>query len=483
MGTSTKRKRTYYGGVVQGNGAFAPPMWKHQEQAVDFALERASTLFYCGLGTGKSRCAIEVAEKRQAKKVLILCPLSVIPAWEKQFREYAYREWEVVLLSKGAVAKKTKVTEDALRRSHQLARPVAVVVNYESARSAKFAALAMKTGWDLLICDEIHRLKSPSGQTSRWVSRLAKQIKTKLGLSGTIMPHSPMDVYGQMRTLKPTIFGWSFVRFRRRYAKMGGWGGKQIVGYQNMDELRSKMADITFQVGREVLDLPPANHERIYVELSKEARRVYEDLSENLIAHIDAGECTASTALVALLRLQQLTSGVATVDGDPPQPVRIDESKRKALVDLFDALPADEPVVVFGRFRADMDTVHLAAQDVGRESLELSGKRRELEAWQEGGAPILATQIQAGGVGVDLTRAAYCVFLSTGFSLGDFLQAEARVHRPGADRPVFYFHFLAQETIDEKVFHALRARKDVVETLLRDLASARSLEPNQNGER
>jgi SNF2 family DNA or RNA helicase len=114
--------------------------------------------------------------------------------------------------------------------------------------------------------------------------------------------------------------------------------------------------------------------------------------------------------------------------------------------------------------------VHEAAKLTARDSLELSGSVRQLEQWQAGEAPVLAVQIQSGGTGVDLTRAAYCVYLSTGFSLGDYEQSLARVHRPGQDRTVFYYHIVAKDTVDEKVYAALRARKKVVEAILDEVS-------------
>jgi SNF2 family DNA or RNA helicase len=473
------------GGYVEGCGESAPRMWNHQQEAVDFARDRAATLWHMGMGTGKSRCAVQVADEHKAKKILILCPLSVIPAWEKQFRLFGERGYEICLLRKGGVKGKSKKLKEALSRAKHNAWPLVVVVNFESARCAPLSDMLMKEGWDLLIMDEIHRIKSPAGKASRWVSRLAKLVKKKIGLSGTIMPHSTMDVYAQFRSLDPMIFGWSFVKFRKRYAKMGGWGGKQIVGDQNIDELRAKMATITYQADRGVLDLPDAIHHTIDVDLSKAATRIYKDLSDNLTAEIKDGTVVASNALVKLLRLQQLTSGVATVDGDPPVVVRVDESKRDALSDIIENLPVDEPLVAFGVFRADLDTIHEAAAKAKRGSLELSGRRKELEAWQAGEAPILAVQIKAGGVGIDLTKAggkpcSYCVFLSTGFNLGDYEQALARIHRPGAERTVFYYHLLAENTVDVQVFHALRARKDAVEAVLENLAGAESPEPQIN---
>ena len=446
--------------------ATVPALWDHQRQAVDFAIDRTATLFHMGLGTGKSRCAIEVAHRTEARNILILCPLSVCDAWLDQFAKFGTK-FHPIILGRGSVKKKRSVAESAAAKAYAYAKPFVVVVNYESARNEPLAAWLLAQKFDLLILDESHRIKSPSGTTSRWVSRLAQTCVKRIALTGTPMPHSPLDIYAQFRSLSPTVFGWSFVRFRKRYAVMGGFGGYQVQGFQNMAELRARMAAITFQADRSVLDLPDAIHERRLVHLSPKARRLYGDMDADFTASVREGEITAANALVKLLRLQQLTSGRVTVEADESSSiVKIDDAKEKALADLLLDLPEDEPVVVFGRFSADLASVHAAAAAVGRESLELSGRRRELKEWQGGGAPILAVQIQSGGTGIDLTRAAYCCYLSTGFSLGDYEQSLARVHRPGQDRTVFYYHFVAKDTVDEKVYGALRARKQVVEAVL-----------------
>ena len=307
------------------------------------------------------------------------------------------------------------------------------------------------------------------GITSKWVSKLAPLCKKRLALTGTPMPHSPLDIFAQARSLDPTIFGRSYFRFRLYYAKMGGFGGKQVVGFQNMDHLRERLSEITFQADRSVLDLPDAIHERRIVELSPSARKVYEDLDRDFCAQVLEGAIECSNALVKLLRLAQVTSGLVPVDSDPPELVQVDTEKQKAVADLLEDLPADEPVVIFGRFRSDLDAGHAAAKSLKRDSLELSGRRKELEDWQAGKAPILCVQIQAGGVGVDLTRAAYNFYLSVGFSLGDYEQSLARSHRPGQERTVFYYHILAKDTVDERVYKALQERKNVVESVLADI--------------
>jgi SNF2 family DNA or RNA helicase len=169
---------------------------------------------------------------------------------------------------------------------------------------------------------------------------------------------------------------------------------------------------------------------------------------------------------VKLLRLRQITSGfVGTDDGIKEV---LDEGKTALLTELLQDLPSDVPVVVFGLFRWDLDQIHEAAKRAHRTSAELSGRRKELETWQApDGPPILAAQLASGGVGIDLTRAAYAIYFSVGFNLGEYQQSLARVHRPGQTRPVTYIHLLTKDTVDEKVHWALEHRQNVIETVLK----------------
>ena len=82
---------------------------------------------------------------------------------------------------------------------------------------------------------------------------------------------------------------------------------------------------------------------------------------------------------------------------------------------------------------------------------------------------MLAVQIQAGGLGLDLTAARYCVY----YSLGDYLQSIARLHRPGQKGLVDYIHLVAAASIDEIIVDALEAKEDVINRILetRDLTN------------
>jgi len=421
------------------------------------------------MGTGKSAMTVYLCVEEGFQLVLILCPLRVVQVWKPQFEMHSTVPFLVVALDD--TFSNVKAKRDEAQRKLNLAKargvPVAIVINYDSAWRPPFAGWALKQKWDLVVADEIHRCKAPGGKASRYLARLGKVARFRLGLSGTPMPHSPLDVYGYFRFIDATIFGWSYNRFRQHFAVMGGYQNHQVVAYDNLDELNRKFYSVTFACGKDVLDLPPEVHITYTCQLGGEARTIYRSLERDLIAEVRFGEVTAANALVKLLRLQQITGGyIRTDDGHE---VQIDSAKMNLLRDVLEDIDPQEAVIVFCRFHKDLEAVNRVADETGRRSLELSGRMDELKQWQAGEAPVLAVQIDSGGVGVDLTRARYAVYYSLGFSLGSYEQSLARIHRPGQTRPVEYIHLLAQDTVDEQVMAALARRADVVNSVLQQM--------------
>jgi SNF2 family DNA or RNA helicase len=203
--------------------------------------------------------------------------------------------------------------------------------------------------------------------------------------------------------------------------------------------------------------------------LSNSARKTYTTLYRDMVADVGSGKVTVVNALTRLLRLQQITSGFLPVEdeGGTTNLQQIDTSKQELLADLLEDLPAHEPLVVFFRFTHDADSIRQKVEAAGRRYYELSGRINQLEDWKTecpGDLPagVIAVQIRAGGAGVDLTRACYCAYYSLGFSLGDYDQSRRRINRPGQTRPVRFYHLIANGTVDEDVYAALKAKTDVV---------------------
>lgn len=442
-------------------------LWQHQSEAVAFARARRGSMLAMDMGTGKTLTSIAVAHAVKARRVLIACPLSVVGTWPREFATHSALPWRVVACDRGSVAKKAADARVALDLAIARSEAIAIVVNHESLWRPPFSTLLAEVDWDLFILDESHRAKAPGGKLSRFLSEFTKRapLMRRLALTGTPMPHSPLDLYAQYRLLDRSIYGTSAQRFRMRYAEMGGFEGREIVAWRNTEELMAKFRRIAFEARKQdVLDLPEEVDVEIEVELEPAAMKVYRQIDRAFWAEVEKGTVTASNALVKLLRLQQLSSGLLRLDDGAGDEV-ISTAKAGALRDILE--DTREPVVVFGRFVHDLDVVAAATEAAGRTYGEVSGRRKDLDAsrmplWCD----VLGVQIQAGGVGVDLTRASTAVFLSTGFSLGEYVQARARLHRPGQTRRVTFVHVVAKGTIDARVAKALAARAEVVESLL-----------------
>ena len=468
-----------------------PKPWAHQVKALEFIRDKPGAMLALEMGCGKTKVAINHMEELDARRTLVLAPLSVVNhVWPGEIRKHSRRQATIVPLGDQHPNVRGKMKQAAEGPALATARkgPAIVVVNYESAYREPLGSWLKEQHWDLLVMDESHRLKSPSGQISRWASQMADRSARRLALTGTPMPHSPMDIYAQYRAIDKSVFGISYQQFKNRYAEFEIIG-KRVVknendgsktdrliqtvsGYKNLDELNEKFYGLAFRVtAAETLDLPGAIETYTHVNLGPKARKLYDEMALKFRAELDSGEIvTAANALTRLMRFQQLTSGFAvTAEG---KTVEVDDAKAKALSDILEDLPRAEPVVVFARFQNDLDVIARTAEKMKRPHYEISGRVKSLDEWNARGG-VLAVQIQAGGLGLDLTAARYCVYFSMGISLGDYLQSIARLHRPGQTSLVDYIHLTAAGSIDEIIVGALANKEDVINRILetRDLTN------------
>ncbi len=465
--------------VKQSNPALSIPglktrPWRHQVKAFQYAMKLNAVALAMGMGTGKSLSTVSILINR-GRYALIQCPKSVVPVWPLEFKIHSGVDVAVLALEDGSVAQKTKKAEQFMRSCMLRNKRGIVVVNYDSCWREPFASFALKAGFDTAVFDEMHVLKSPSGRRSKFCFSLSKVTRFRIGLTGTPMPHSPLDVFGQYRAIDSSVFGTSWTRFRARYARMGGFGNHQVIGYENLDELYKLFESVTFQAGRDVIELPEETRQVIPVTLGKKSMAILKALENDLYAAWDAGELTASNALVKLLRQAQVCNGHARLDDGTIH--RVGDEKAQALAELLDGMPQREPVVVFGRFKEDLDTIKAVSEKQGRRYAELSGRRNDLKEWQAGNFDVIGVQLQAGGVGISLVRARYCIYFALDYSLGVFEQSLCRVHRPGQKQTVHFWFIIAKGTVDEKVVEALQKRKDVVKYVLDGLPARREREP------
>lgn len=439
--------------------------WTHQRQGYHFAKDLPGVILSMDMGTGKTLTSLGLLLNRNNAQTMVVCPKSVITVWPAEFKKHCDMKAVFAYPIKGSVKKKTQYIMQQQKLAKAKKQPFILILNYEAYWREPLSKWIEKQIWDHIIYDECHRIKSPSGKAARFASRLVKQSQYRLGLTGTPMPHSPLDVFAQARAIDPSVFGTNYHKFKTHFAIMGGFNNKQIIDYQNQEELSEKFDSISFRVkANDVLDLPEAIHTYRTCQLTPKTWKVYKELDSELYTEIEQGEVTPANAMVKVLRLQQLTSGYLKTDnGDL---VEYGTEKKDLMGDLLDEIPQDEPIVIFCRFTSDIENVKQVCLNNKRNCGELSGSANDLEAFQKGQFDSLAIQIRSGGVGVDLTRSAYCIYYSMGHSLGDYTQSLARTNRPGQTRSVRYYHLLADDSIDMLVYKALQEKQEVIDFIL-----------------
>jgi superfamily II DNA or RNA helicase len=519
-------------------------LWDHQFRALDYCSKVVASLLAIRMGGGKTLATIALVNKTEASRVIIACPNKVRGVWGREMRKFSAQRWHLVdgfRPSKRArsgrvslnLAERLRQAEDCLFDCGCGAAVHAVVVNYEAFGHEPWATWRPEQRINLFVADEIHRAKAPTGKVSRNLAKWVEFTDRRVGLTGTPMPQTPLDVFGYFRMLDPGIFGTKWTMFRARYAQMNPHVPGHVVGYKNIEELRDLFYSITYLPTID-LKLPEITDVTREFELEPKARKAYDDLDENMwadlsefrrdpavvtematrmvlhdldmveffgkhaltlssrypevddadsfmhavqdreLAQSDSSTISPANTMVRLLRLQQFTGG--TLRDDDGIPVRVSHGKQELLAETLEEigcarseLGEPEPVVVFCRFRSDLDAVAEVAAAAGLRYKEVSGRRQDGLTHDSEMAPdcdVVAVQIQSGGTGVDLTRARIVIWYSMGYSLSDYDQARARLHRPGQTRPVLSIHLLAEDTADMDVYEALSQRRSVVSFVL-----------------
>lgn len=435
--------------------------------------------FLFEMGTGKTLTSIATMgvmyQMGAIEKVLIVAPTSVCPVWPKDIGDYADFKCKIGVLL-GTKQQRLKELE-AVKKCPLKALKVAVI-NYESTwRDDIFEALK---DWqpDLIIADESQRIKTHNAQQSKAMHQLGDIAKYKLILSGTPVQNNAIDIYSQYRFLDSSVFGTNYYAFRGRYAIMGGFNQKQIVGYRDLDTLIKKEYSIAYRVTKdEALDLPEQTFITRNIPLTGKAKALYDKIKKDSYAELESGgQITAPTVLTKLLRLQQFTGGFIQPD-DGLKPEYVFDGKINALEDIIDdyVFGEEKKLVIFCRFRPEIDIITklIEKKKVGYISIYGDVKiedRGDLVAdfQNNPNTKIALLQIDTAGLGITLTAADTCVYYSVNFNYAAYSQSLARIHRIGQRNVCTYINLIVEKTIDNKVFKALAAKEDLAATVVDD---------------
>ncbi len=459
--------------------------FEHQKEAFDFAMSHADQhgiALLMSMGCGKSLSAIAVAgalyNVKKIKKVLIVCPLSIVGVWKEEFEKFADFDYELAFL-KGNMAKKTELLQKMQGYSLQIA-----IVNYESVWRMETEI----TNWkpNFIIADESHKIKTHNIAASKAMHRLGRKTKYRMILTGTIITNKAIDVFSQYKFVDQTIFGNSFYAFRNKYFDMVGYGQHTPVLKESMkDELMEKLHSIAFRATKsECLDLPPTTDIIRYVELEPRTMGIYRSLVKDSFAELGKGELTVTNVLTKLLRLSQLTGGFIGND-ECRTCQQISRSKPDALEDIVDnAVQSGEKIVVIARFLAEIKAIkkllekkHILYSQV---SGEVKDREEQIRKFQnDPKVSVFIGQVATAGLGITLTAASTMVFYSLDYSMSNFEQAKARIHRAGQQKNCTYIYLIAKGTVDEKVLITLQNKANLAKNLIDEYR--RGLNPYEIG--
>lgn len=345
-------------------------------------------------------------------------------------------------------------------------------------------------GPDMVIVDESHKIKSAQGNASRLLARVARFVQRRVILTGTVMPHSPLDVFGQWRFLDPYAFGqrnpdgtmrqMTFAGFKSQFAVMGGFMGKEVTGFRNLDDMQDVMARNAIVARKaQALDLPPTMDTVVHVNLSPLERKAYAEMKGSLAAALASGAmATVPNKLAQMLRLRQITSGY--LPDDMGQVNLIGTSKAAAITSIVhDNLLGERRVVVFCFFSHEIHLLSKMLAAKGTEVMVITGAtpteermamRRRFGS-DDPARIVMVAQIKTMSLAVnELVTASHAIFGSLSQQRDDLIQARDRLNRIGQTKPVTFWYVLVPGTVDTVIMEAHENRTSLEDAMLRHIS-------------
>lgn len=462
---------------------FKTTPFQHQIEGFKYGLSNDRWLLGDEQGLGKTKQVIDIAVAKKIQKgykhCLIICGVNGLKwNWVNEIKTHS-NESAFILgqrVKGGNVVIGSNSDKLADLRAINERNEYFIITNVESLRSAEIASELIRLCGDgtigMIAADEIHKTKNPNSQQGKALLKL--KAHTMVAMTGTPLMNTPLDLYVILRWLG--FEKHSFYAFRNHYAQMGGFGGYQVVGYKNLNELHGRLDDIMLRrLKSDVLDLPEKLHVDEYVELLPKQKQIYAEVTDDIRAHIDQIKM-ANNPLAELIRMRQATGYTGILSSTIQESAKMD--RMEEIVD--DAIANGKKVVVFSNWTQMTLPIYnrLAGKYNGTYitgEVDSDQRAEHVRRFQEDDdCKFVVGTIGAMGTGLTLTAGTVEIFMDEPWNKANKEQAEDRCHRVGTTSNVTIYTIIAKNTIDEKI-HNLVEAKGALSNLLVDGADKSAL--------
>ncbi|HEY4722601.1 MAG TPA: SNF2-related protein, partial [Anaerolineae bacterium] len=254
-----------------------------QREAINRAYNLREFGFIMDPGTGKSQAIVDwctaYAMEGRINAVVVIVPNSVTYNWIDELKDTCPIEYEAEVMDTGSYKKAKAMI--ALRDKFKW-----LMVSWESLSQGKakdYALQFIKTSKCAVIRDESSWGKNHKSVRTTVATDLGNAAEYRSIATGTVVLKHLTDLYSQLEMLSTDIIGiGDFYSFRNRYCIMGGYEGKEVEGYKNVDELMELISPYVYVAyKRECIDIPPKTPENSppgilrRVDLTEEQVKLY----------------------------------------------------------------------------------------------------------------------------------------------------------------------------------------------------------------
>lgn len=443
----------------------APQPWKphgYQKRAVRFLVEHAAAGLILDPGMGKTSitlAALVICQKTDPdEKMLVIAPRRparlVWPAEVEKWADFTHLRVEVLHGDK---------KEEALERDADIYTINPEGLPWLLADKGRRLKALIKRGVKILTVDESTKFKRTTTKRFKLLKPFLPLFRRRWILTGTPAPKGYLDLFGQVYVMDlGKALGQYITHYRNEFFYPTGFGGytwKLQDGADKKINARLKPSIMSMSAD-DYLELPEQVVNPIWVELSPEARKIYDAMEEDLVALLESAKVvTAATAATASMKCCQVANGAIYLDVEPgckPRPgerwAEIHDAKIEALLDLIEDLQG-KPLLIAYEFNHDLERL-VAALGPDAPVMGISDKRDAVieKAWNAGELDYVLGHPASIGHGLNLQYGGcedVCWFSTTwDFELYD--QFNKRVRRQGNKaRRVRIHHILARDTVDE----------------------------------